>query len=239
MSPPARRRTTGSRVGIIAGAREAARRSSPAAQSANRDRRRPRGSRGLRADGSPRARLRPRRPAAAGLGPGVLGRDREDGRAVSAIERARLGESSAMQEIIGTRRREQLLTAGGAAALAVMIVFMLVPLPRSRPRRARLPKRRRRRRERAPLSIAPPRASVKPTPPLTGAEPAPARSVGPAVTSSAPKPSAPGVDLAGIAALCSDLTRDRPACAARRARTGGVAAQCIGIGDLGRRSGWP
>ena len=57
------------------------------------------------------------------------GIEKMDG-AVSAIERARLGESSAMQEIIGTRRREQLLTAGGAAALAVMIAFMLVPLPK-------------------------------------------------------------------------------------------------------------
>jgi CHASE3 domain sensor protein len=133
------------------------------------------------------------------------GIEKMDG-AVSAIDRARLAESTAMQETIGIRRREQLLAAGGAAALAILIVFMLAPLPRvetaaspaAEPSVTQA-------RAGAPLSIAPPHASVKPAPSLTWA--APARTVAPAVAPSAPKPSAPGVDLAGIAALCSDLTR--------------------------------
>ena len=114
------------------------------------------------------------------------GIEKMDG-AVSAIDRARLAETTAAQDGIGIRRREQVLTAAGAIALAVLIVFALVPLP--------------------PPSIAPAQAAVKPAASVTTAQPAPARSVVPAVAPSAPKPSAPGVDLAGIAALCSDLTR--------------------------------
>jgi CHASE3 domain sensor protein len=114
------------------------------------------------------------------------GIEKMDG-AVSAIDRAALAESTAAQDGIGIRRREQVLTAAGAAALAVLIVFVLVPLPSP--------------------SIAPAQAAVKPAASVTTDRPAPARSVVPSVVPSAPKPSAPGVDLAGIAALCSDLTR--------------------------------
>jgi len=114
------------------------------------------------------------------------GIEKMDG-AVSAIDRAALAESTAAQDGIGIRRREQVLTAAGAAALAVLIVFLLVPLPSP--------------------SMAPAQAAVKPTASVTTAQPAPARSVVPAVVPSPPKPSPPGVDLAGIAALCSDLTR--------------------------------
>ena len=85
MSPPGRGTTTGCRASTrsspalregLAGA-QAAR---PRAAVAIGDRRRHRGSRGLRTDGSAGARIRPRRPAAARVGPGVLGRHREDGR---------------------------------------------------------------------------------------------------------------------------------------------------------------
>ena len=112
------------------------------------------------------------------------GIEKMDG-AVSAIDRAALAESTAAQDGIGIRRREQVLTAAGAAALAVLIVFLLVPLPSP--------------------SMAPAQAAVKPAASVTTAQSA--RSVVPAVVPSAPKPSAPGVDLAGVAALCSDLTR--------------------------------
>jgi GAF domain-containing protein len=135
------------------------------------------------------------------------GIEKMDG-SVSAIDRARLAESTAVQDAIGTRRREQLLTAAGAVALAVLITFMLVPLPRVESAAgatgdAPLVQAR----AGAPLSIAPPQAPVKPTPSSTAAASVPARTLGPAVASSAPKSSAPGVDLTGIAALCSDLTR--------------------------------
>ena len=68
------------------------------------------------------------------------GIEKMDG-AVAAIERARLAESTATQETIAARRREQLLTAGGIAALAVLIVFVLAPLPKVEPE-ANAPARR-------------------------------------------------------------------------------------------------
>ena len=167
------------------------------------------------------------------------GIEKMDG-AVSAIERARLGESSAMQETIGTRRREQLLTAGGAAALAVMIVFMLVPLPRSRPPRARLPKRRRRRRERgaafdcSTAGIGETDAALDGSRARTGSQRRTCSYLFSAKTFRSRGRSGRDRRTVQRSHAC-----DRPACAARRARTGGVAAQCVGTGDLGRRSGWP
>jgi GAF domain-containing protein len=120
------------------------------------------------------------------------GIEKMDG-AVSAIDRARLAESTTAQDSIDIRRREQVLTAAGATALMVLIVFVLAPLPKSE--------------SVAPPSIAPAQAAVKPAASATPVQPAPSRSVVPATVASASKPSAPGVDLAGIAALCSDLTR--------------------------------
>lgn len=115
------------------------------------------------------------------------GIEKMDG-AVAAIDRARLTESTATQETIASLRREELLTAAGAAALALLIVFILAPLPR-----------------------VPPEAKAAPSKsaPLVAVDPGPARAVVPAVAAStpAPRPSAPVVDLSGIAALCSDLTR--------------------------------
>jgi CHASE3 domain sensor protein len=134
------------------------------------------------------------------------GIEKMDG-SVSAIDRARLAESTAVQDAIGTRRREQLLTAAGAVALAVLIVFMLVPLPRVESAAGATGDPLVQARAGAPLSIAPPQAPTKPSPSSPATESVPARNLVPAVASPAPKPSAPGVDLAGIAALCSDLTR--------------------------------
>ena len=132
------------------------------------------------------------------------GIEKMDG-AVSAIDRARLAESTDAQDGIGIRRREQVLTAAGAAALAVLIVFVLAPLPKSEsagsaPGPAAT-------HSRTSASIAPVQAPGKPAGSVPAAQPAPPRGVVPAVVPSAPRPSAPGVDLAGIAALCSDLTR--------------------------------
>jgi CHASE3 domain sensor protein len=116
------------------------------------------------------------------------GIEKMDG-AVAAVERARLAESTATQQTIAALRREELLTAGSAAALALLIVFMLAPLPGIDGA------------SKALLSTAATPAS------LAGA--APARTVAPAPVPSAPavKPAAAVVDLPGIAALCSDLTR--------------------------------
>jgi len=131
--------------------------------------------------------------------------------AVGATEQARAAESLAAGSAIQASRREQLMAVGGAAALGVLVVFLLVPLPRAEaavaaaasttetpagdlliaPARAA-----------STLSIAPPRAPLPVKP--AAAEEAPAVIAPPAPP--APRP-APAIDLAGIAALCSDLSR--------------------------------
>jgi hypothetical protein len=129
--------------------------------------------------------------------------------AAAAIERAQVSETAAADLAIAALRQEQLLAVGGAAALGLLIVFVLVPLPRSEApavtdspaaREATPPAR-----AATPLSIAPAPAPPKPAPVMPAA---PARM--PALAgalANAAKPSSPGVDLAGIAALCSDLAR--------------------------------
>jgi hypothetical protein len=130
--------------------------------------------------------------------------------AAAAIEQAQASEKAAADLAITALRQEQLLAVGGAAALGLLIVFVLVPLPRSGPpavtdslsaRDAPPPAR-----PAAPLSIAP--GSAPAPPKAAAARPAaPARMPTPARALANAKPSSPGVDLAGIAALCSDLAR--------------------------------
>jgi CHASE3 domain sensor protein len=116
------------------------------------------------------------------------GIEKMDG-AVAAMERARLAESTATQEAVASLRREELLTAAGAAAVALLIVFILAPLPTIDAE------------SKALLS--------NPAPPAPVPNPAPARTIAPASVPSTPalKAAASVVDLPGIAALCSDLTR--------------------------------
>ena len=130
------------------------------------------------------------------------GIEKMDG-AVAAIERARLAESTATQETIAARRRDQLLTAGGIAALAVLIMFVLVPLPKVEPD-ANAPAR-----EPSETQATEKGIPAKPAAAAAGGYPAPARTIAPAsiTAAAAPKPTTPVVDLPGIAALCSDLTR--------------------------------
>jgi hypothetical protein len=130
------------------------------------------------------------------------GIEKMDG-AVAAIERARLAESTATQETIAARRREQLLTAGGIAALAVLIMFVLAPLPKVEPD-ANAPAR-----EPSETQAKEKGMPAKPAAAASGGYPAPARTIAPAsiTSTAAPKPTTPVVDLPGIAALCSDLTR--------------------------------
>jgi CHASE3 domain sensor protein len=116
------------------------------------------------------------------------GIEKMDG-AVAAIERARLAESTATQETVASLRREELLTVAGAAALALLIVFILAPLPTIDAESRALPS--------------------KPALPAAVPNPPPARTIAPASVPSTPAVKAPAsvVDLPGIAALCSDLTR--------------------------------
>ena len=131
--------------------------------------------------------------------------------AVAAVERARIGEDAAAGSAIAAQRGEQLVAIAGAAALGVLIMFALVPLPRpaavvlaqrpmsSEPPAAREPASSTRRS--APHSIAPP----PPPPNRVVAEEPPVRIAAPQPAPA--KPAAPALDLAGIAALCSDLAR--------------------------------
>jgi hypothetical protein len=160
------------------------------------------------------------------------GIEKMDG-AVAAVERAQAAEAAAADTAITARRREQLLAVGGAAAAGLLIVFALVPLPRidaaPRAEAATAP---------APMPAAPPLSTAR--------TPAPARPAAiappdlplapPPAPATASAPSHPGVDLAGIAALCSDLarvfdTRALPAALARAAALLNASGLVIWVAD--------
>ena len=123
--------------------------------------------------------------------------------AVTAVERARLAEVETLLAGIARGRRDSLMAGAGAAVLGLLLMFVLVPLPRPpvpvavpvpeavsvekpRPAAAESPTRK-------PAPSQPP-AVVNRTPP---ARPAPASPAKPAVP----------IDLPGMAALCTDLSR--------------------------------
>jgi len=132
--------------------------------------------------------------------------------AVAATEHARTAEHVAARLATGERRRAQLMAAGGAAALGVLIVFLLTPLPgresfaaADAPSAADAPAGElliAPARATSVLSIAPPPAPVR----VQTAAAEPATAAAPAMTAP-PRPAEPTVDLPGIAALCSDLAR--------------------------------
>jgi hypothetical protein len=124
--------------------------------------------------------------------------------AVTAVERARLAEVETLLAGIARGRRDSLMAGAGAAVLGLLLMFVLVPLPRPpvpvavpvpeavsvekpRPAAAESPARK-------PAPSQPP-AVVNRTPP---ARPAPANPA---------KPVVPALDLPGMAALCTDLSR--------------------------------
>jgi len=124
--------------------------------------------------------------------------------AVTAVERARLAEVETLLAGIARGRRDSLMAGAGAAVLGLLLMFVLVPLPRPpvpvavqvpeavsvekpRPAAAESPARK-------PAPSQPP-AVVNRTPP---ARPAPANPA---------KPVVPTLDLPGMAALCTDLSR--------------------------------
>jgi hypothetical protein len=120
--------------------------------------------------------------------------------ALSALERARLSELALRDSSLRQHRRMQLTAVAGAAALGLLVMFALVPLPRpeipvvtevkSRPEA---------------LAVAPRRTA---TPAGTLAPPAPAAPLPPA-----PKPQPQMADpngiaaIAAVAALCTELAR--------------------------------
>ena len=117
--------------------------------------------------------------------------------AVAALDRARTSERAAAEDAVAQTRRSELMAAGGAAIAGLLIVFLLVPLPRQEP--VAQPAKEITR-EGAPAIEAPGR---KLAPAVGTSRPVPSRTPQPA----RPKPQPPGVDVAGIAALCTDLAR--------------------------------
>jgi hypothetical protein len=131
--------------------------------------------------------------------------------ALGALEHARTVELAARDQGLHERRRVQMKAAAGAAGLGLLIVFGLVPLPRE-PAAAPpaevgdLPLKTDRetvaRVQGPPSIVAPPPAPV--AEPVAVIAPAPK----PAVAAAPPSPPpVPTVDLQGIAALCTDLSR--------------------------------
>ena len=111
--------------------------------------------------------------------------------ALAALERARLTELSARDATLGLHRRMQLTALGGAAVLALLVTFALVPLPRQE------------------LPVI---TEVKPQPEIAAA---PRRVVAPGALASLPPvppavpkaPPTPAFDLKSIAAVCTELAR--------------------------------
>jgi hypothetical protein len=131
------------------------------------------------------------------------GIEKMDG-AVAAVERARLTETETILAGINRGRREALMAGAGAAALGLLLMFVLVPLPRSPDPVA------------APVAEAaaagPPRQAAAAPParkPIPGSPPAVADRTPPARPAPAisAKPAPPALDLPGMAALCTDLSR--------------------------------
>ena len=56
--------------------------------------------------------------------------------AVAAVERARLAEAETSLAAIGSGRRDSLMAGAGAAAFGLLLMFVLVPLPRSPDRKS-------------------------------------------------------------------------------------------------------
>ena len=120
--------------------------------------------------------------------------------AVAAIDRARLAETDAALAATSLRRRDELMAVGGAAALGVLLMLALVPLPRP----AAAPSAA----EPAPKPAESPARQIAPAPArAVASRPAPAASPSIAAAAAAAKPQGPVVDLPGMAALCTDLAR--------------------------------
>jgi hypothetical protein len=125
--------------------------------------------------------------------------------AVAAVERARIGEAEATLAAVDSSRRDSLFALAGAAAIGVLLMFVLVPLPG--PPVA------------APVAVPvaaveePPRRLVAPQSPARKAAPGPQPAAVPSAVQPPPapavasKPAVPALDLPGMAALCTDLSR--------------------------------
>jgi hypothetical protein len=118
---------------------------------------------------------------------------RSTGAIASAVDQARSAETEARDAAAADNRRQQLLAAGGAAGIALLVVLLLVPRPATPATEAS-----------SAIDQTPLPGSVETTGDLD---------IGPALDRAWPARShghetpAPSMDLAGVAALCSDLAR--------------------------------
>jgi hypothetical protein len=124
--------------------------------------------------------------------------------AVAAVERARRAEAETSLAAIGRGRREAFMAGAGAAALGLLLMFVLVPLPRAAvPVADPVPETAPAEKPRPAPAEGPARKPAPSRPPAAAERMPPAR---PAAAGAA-KPAVPGLDLPGMAALCTDLSR--------------------------------
>jgi hypothetical protein len=124
--------------------------------------------------------------------------------AVAAVERARRAEAETSLAAIDRGRREAFMAGAGAAALGLLLMFVLVPLPRAAvPVADPVPETAPAEKPRPAPAEGPARKPAPSRPPAAAERMPPAR---PAAAGAA-KPAVPGLDLPGMAALCTDLSR--------------------------------
>ena len=125
--------------------------------------------------------------------------------AVAAVERARLAEAESALAAINSGRRDQLMTAAGAAAIGILLMFALVPLPRPAP--AAAPVAATVEAPRRAIAEGPPRKLAPSPPPAAAVETPRPAAPAPIAAATVAKPAGPAFDLPGMAALCTDLSR--------------------------------
>jgi hypothetical protein len=133
--------------------------------------------------------------------------------ALGAIDRARDGELSARDLAIRQARRSQVTAIAGAAAVGLLIMLTLVPLPAPPVPTGSVETAERKAERDQPAASVPLRHSLVAPPPdpapdaipkVPAARALPEPAAAPAVPATPP---GPAVDLPGIAALCTDLSR--------------------------------
>ena len=150
--------------------------------------------------------------------------------AVAAVERARLTEAETTLAAVNIGRRDALMATAGAAAIGLLLMFLLVPLPRAP---AAVPVAVAVEAPRRPAAAESPARKASPGAPPAVVQTPPAAPPAPIV---ATKPAGPALDLPGMAALCSDLaravdTRALPPALERAARLLDASGLVIWIAD--------
>jgi GAF domain len=150
--------------------------------------------------------------------------------AVAAVERARRTEAETTLAAANIGRRDALMATAGAAAIGLLLMFLLVPLPHAP---AAVPVAVAVEAPRRPAAAESPARKASPGPPPAVVQTRPPAPPAPIV---ATKPAGPALDLPEMAALCSDLaravdTRALPPALERAARLLDASGVVIWIAD--------